>query len=125
LSFQNDMTVKIRALLATASTSVTFYSPIAPETATFPYAVFKLDDSFTQNEIETYFLNIDLWDKNYDDTTINNVVDEIDDGINKTFYSTGGVGYQIDRVNILNLPAEGEYRGKELKYSVRVTRRII
>ncbi len=125
MSFQNDMTVKIRALLSSASTSVSFYNSIAPETATFPYAVFHLGESFTQNQIETYMLNINLWDRDYDATNINNEVDNIDDVLNRTYYSTGGVGYQIDRVNILNLPAEGEFRGKELKYSVRVTRRTI
>ncbi len=123
MSFQNSMSEKVYTLLGSATTSVSFYNDIAPEAADYPYAVYTIGESFTQNQIETFMLNINLWDKNYDATDINNWVDAIDDTFNRTYYSTGGYGYQIDRVNILNLPAEGEFKGKELKYSIRVTRR--
>jgi len=107
-----------------SGTTFSIYNELAPEDATFPYAVYTFGPSFTVNEIETYTLNINLWDRNWNGDDIRDFTDDIDNKLNKTYFTSSGYGYQIDRINILTLPAEGEFKGRELKYAIRVTRRI-
>lgn len=122
MSFQTDLAVLIQTKLTTGTTD-RIYSELAPENAVYPYAVYTFGPSFTVEEIETYTLNINAWDRHWSSTGINDFVDKLDRKLQRHYFIAGNVGYQVDRINILTLPAEGEFRGRELKYSIRVTRR--
>ncbi|ALY08070.1 hypothetical protein BhaS171_00014 [Bacillus phage vB_BhaS-171] len=46
------------------------YFQSAPTTATFPYIVYDLPNSFTDEELEVFNLDIDVWDNQADTTTL-------------------------------------------------------
>lgn len=71
----------------------------APSTATFPYIVLNLPNSFTNEEQEIFSLDIDLWDNKADTTVLETLASKLWKELNHYRYSDDEIQFSIYREN--------------------------
>lgn len=64
------------------------YVDKVPQNTAFPYKVLKLPESIDTIPKENFLLTIDVWDKNNDNTVIENLADEVISKLDRWSYSS-------------------------------------
>jgi len=72
---------------------------VAPTTATFPYIVLNLPNSFTNEEQEIFSLDIDIWDNRTDTTELESLASKLWKELHHYRYSDDEIQFSIYREN--------------------------
>jgi hypothetical protein len=110
----------IHAQIKTVSAVKTsVYFETAPTTAVFPYVVYSYGGSVTDFDSETYSLNVDIWSKGTDTTTLENLTKSINDALQKYSYVGTGVGFKLFKQSTAMVPDPNELiRRRRLNFDV-------
>lgn len=99
------------------------YHKGAEDKTVFPYATYSCP---TINSIGNYtqgrddvFLEIDIWDNNIDETTIETLTRAVDVALNGHSYSDGNIAIRLDKLTILDVPDPDEtINRRQLRFRV-------
>lgn len=90
-----ELRVELNKLLKEIHPRVYFMK--APDTATFPYIVYDLPQSFTDDDLEVFNLDIDIWDNNTDTTEIESLANQIWKALDRLNFINDDVQFSIYR----------------------------
>jgi len=97
-----ELRTSIQTLLKTLHSRVFFN--VAPDKAVFPYVVFSIPNSFMDGVLETFVLDIDVWDDKTDTTELETLIGTINNAIHRnTITITDKMGFTIHLENRLIL----------------------
>lgn len=71
----------------------------APSTSPFPYVVFNLPNSFTNEEQEIFSLDVDIWDNNKDTTELEALASTLWKELHKHHHIDESIQFSIHREN--------------------------
>lgn len=69
----------------------------ASDTAIFPYIVYDLPQSYFEDNLEVFNLDIDIWDNNVDTTELENLAQSIWNALNKYYHIDENIQFAIYR----------------------------
>lgn len=100
------------------------YLEVAPQDKVFPYLVYNLPSSDTPTYyLEDYILEIDVWDKPADGSTVTlqQLADDVDRRFNLShYYSPDGWVARVFRIGRLMLPdPDPTIRRRQLRYQIK------
>ena len=79
------------------------YYQLAPETAVFPYIVYNLPNSFSNESQDIFNLDIDIWDNKADTSEIEGLNSLVWKELNKYQYIDENIQFSSHRMNRLNV----------------------
>lgn len=88
---------KLTTLLKTYNSQVHYQT--APSTASFPYIVLNFPNSFTDEELEIFTLDIDIWDNKTDTTAIETLAATLWKDLHHHSYTDEFMQFKIYREN--------------------------
>lgn len=104
------------------------YSELAPQDAVFPLVIYKLPNSDEINRREDFMIEIDIWDRPADGSTVSlqTLADQIDDALNRLVFTdkTNGWNVRLYRTNRLMIPdTDPNFKRRQLRYTAKIYRR--
>jgi len=91
-------------------------APVAPDNVVFPYIVFDLPNSVDSGSLETFILDVDVWDVATDTTALETLIGTIDNALHqKSIMINDVMGFVIYRENRLTL-VDDDPRIRRRKY---------
>lgn len=110
---------QLTSLIKTYQSQV--YYQTAPDTATFPYVVLNLPNSFTLQEQEIFTMDVDIWDNKTDTTTVETLAADLWKGLHNYKYSDGFIQFSLYRENRITELDEKEMgiRRRKLMFQLR------
>jgi len=95
-----ELRTALQTLLKTLHARVFFN--VAPDTVVFPYIVFDIPNSMNDGVLETFVIDIDVWDIEADTTALETLVGTIDNALHRnTIYIDDKMGITLHRENRL------------------------
>ena len=79
------------------------YFQTAPDAALFPYVVYDLPNSFSNEEQDIFSLDVDIWDNNADTTDLETLSSAIWKGLHKYRHIDESIQFTIYKENRLSL----------------------
>lgn len=96
------------------------YYEKAPSTAIFPYLVYDLPQSYFEDDLEVFNLDIDIWDNNTDTTEIETLAQSIWNGLDRLHHIGKNMQFSIYRQNRLTVGDDDpRIRRRTLIFSLR------
>ncbi|NOU63177.1 hypothetical protein GC096_03835 [Paenibacillus sp. LMG 31461] len=98
------------------------YYELASESASFPYLVYDLPNSFDDGTMENFVLHVDGWDSpvNGDTIALETLMEKIDQSLHRKVIRTNGMAFIIYRDNRLSLLDDDKrIRRRKIIYQVR------
>lgn len=77
------------------------YFQAASDKAAFPYIIYNLPNSLTNEEQEVFVLDVDIWDNKKDSTDIETLASTLWKTLNKHHHIDGDIQFSIHRENRL------------------------
>lgn len=109
---------RLNILLKTIHPRVHFN--VAPDTTAFPYIVYDLPNSLTNEEQEVFVLDVDIWDNTTDTTAIETLAEQVWSTLHKYRYLDSDIQFSIYRMNRLTLTDDDtRIRRRKLMFEVR------
>lgn len=115
-------TYKLRTVVKTllSPLNVPVYYENSIDTSSYPYIVFELESIDYNNNRDDVILTINVWDRNIDSKTVEDLADDIEDIFNYNNYPTDYVLPTFFKVNRLNvLDEDKEIRRRQLQFQVQ------
>lgn len=69
----------------------------APDTAIFPYLVYDLPQSYFEDNLEVFNLDVDIWDDKTDTTEIETLAQSVWNGLNSCYFINEDMQFSIHR----------------------------
>lgn len=92
----------------------------ASDTASFPYIVYDLPQSYSDDDLEVFNLDIDIWDNNADTTEIEVLTDQIWKALDRLYLINGDMQISIYRQSRHTLDDDDpRIRRRTLMFNVR------
>lgn len=111
----SELRTEMQRILKTLHSRVFFQ--VATDKAVKPYVVFDFPNSVDSGTLENFVLDIDVWDDNLDTTTLETLIDTIDDTLHKkSILLSDKMGIVIYRENRLTL-TDDDPRIRRRKYT--------
>lgn len=108
----------IQTFLKTKHTRV-YFQKVPPKTS-FPYISFLLSLSYDNKPSEDFTVDIDFWDINENTTTLEQLVDSVDNSLNNKTIQANGITASFYRETRQSLIDEDErINRRQLTYTVR------
>lgn len=96
------------------------YFQVAPDTATFPYIVYDLPNSFSNEEQDIFNLDVDIWDNDSDTTEIETLSQLIWKDLHMYRHIDNNIQFSIYRMNRLALTDDDvRIRRRKLIFQVK------
>lgn len=99
------------------------YYEDAPSEPTYPYIVYLFPDTDDQDNLETFMMEVDAWDKPSNGSTIavEELIGQIDHVLNRKTFSSNGMFFSIYRESrrTINDPDKNLKR-RQYEYQIRV-----
>ena len=109
-----DIRTELQRLLKTVHARV--YYEVATDITVFPYVVYNLPNSIDSGDLESFVLDVDVWDNSQSTTALEILCDNIDTLLHrKNVVIADSVGFVIYRENRLNI-IDDDPRIKRRKY---------
>lgn len=96
-----DLRTALHQLLKQYHSQVYFMQ--APDTATFPYVVYDLPNSFTDEQQEIFNLDIDIWDHSTDTKALETLTNQLWKGLDGHRHIDSKLQFSLYRENRLTL----------------------
>lgn len=96
----------------------------ASSTATFPYIVYDLPNSFTDSQQEIFSLDIDIWDNNADTTALETLTDQLWKGLDGHGHIDQNIQFSLYRENRLTVTDDdSSIKRRKLVFQLRYLER--
>jgi len=96
--------IKLRELIKAKLVLIlpSVYFNRAPPSAVFPFISFSISSSYMDGEVEVWGLDVDVWDKNADTTTLENIANDICGSLHRAHLIGDGISIKIYKENRLS-----------------------
>ena len=114
----NKLRIELNKILKTIHPRVYFMK--APDTVVFPYVVYDLPQSYFDDGLEVFNLDIDVWDDKTDTTEIETLAQSIWNTLHKYYFINNDIQFTTYRINRMTIQDDDpRIRRRTLMFNIR------